>query len=202
MDVPGVKNQTVKVVNGDTTDRRLLDTLQIASYHHVILLCYSEDLPLQQADARTLMTLLHLRDMAEKIGHPFSITSEMLDIHNRNLADVTRADDFIVSDALISLLMSQVSENKWLNAVFKDLFDPEGSEIYLKPASQYIKTGSPVNFYTVVEAARQRSEVAIGYRLKALAGDAGQAYGVVVNPDKSKMVTFTEQDRIVVLAES
>jgi hypothetical protein len=126
----------------------------------------------------------------------------MLDIHNRNLADVIRADDFIVSDALVSLLMAQVSENKWLNAVFKDLFDPEGSEIYLKPASQYVKTGAPVNFYTVVEAARQRGEVAIGYRLQALAGDSSQAYGVVVNPDKSKMVTFSDHDRIVVLAES
>ena len=199
---PGLKNQTVRFINGDTTDRRLLDTLQIASYNHVIILCYSEDLPLQQADARTLVTLLHLRDIAEKIGHPFSITSEMLDIHNRNLADVTQADDFIVSDALVSLLMAQVSENKWLNAVFKDLFDPEGSEIYLKPASQYVKTGSPVNFYTVVEAARQRGEVAIGYRLKALAGDSSQAHGVVVNPDKSKMVTFSDHDRIIVVAES
>jgi voltage-gated potassium channel Kch len=199
---PGLKNQTVCFINGDTTDRRLLDTLQIASYNHVIILCYSEDLPIQQADARTLVTLLHLRDMAEKTGRSFSITSEMLDIHNRNLADVTRADDFIVSDALVSLLMAQVSENKALNAVFKDLFDPEGSEIYLKPASQYVKAGSPVNFYTVVEAARQRGEVAIGYRLQALAGDSSQAYGVVVNPDKSKMVTFSEHDRIVVLAES
>ena len=199
---PELKNQTVHFINGDTTDRRLLDTLQIPNFNHVIILCYSDDLSPQRADSKTLVTLLHLRDIAEKTGHVFSITSEMLDIHNRNLADVTRADDFIVSDALISLLMAQVSENKWLNAVFKDLFDPEGSEIYLKPANQYVKIGTPVNFYTVVEAASQRGEVAIGYRLKALVGDASQAYGVVVNPDKSKTITFSDHDRMVVLAES
>ena len=55
----------------------------------------------------------------------------MLDLRNRALAEVTHADDFIVSDRLVSLLMSQVAENAQLNAVFADLFDAAGSEIYL-----------------------------------------------------------------------
>ena len=84
-------------------------------------------------------------------------------MRNRELAEVTKADDFIVSDKLISLLMSQVSENKYLMRVFEDLFDADGSEIYLKPAGSYVETGRPVNFYTVVESARRRGEVAIGY---------------------------------------
>ena len=37
--------------------------------------------------------------------------SEMLDLRNRALAEVTRADDFIVSARLVSLLMAQVAEN-------------------------------------------------------------------------------------------
>ena len=48
------------------------------------------------------MTLLHLRDMSEKSGKEFAIVSEMLDLRNRQLAEVTRADDFIVSDHLVS----------------------------------------------------------------------------------------------------
>jgi hypothetical protein len=126
----------------------------------------------------------------------------MLDVRNRSLAEVTRTDDFIVSDRLISLMLSQVAENKELNMVFDDLFDPAGSEIFLKHASYYVAVGQPVNFYTVVEAARRRGEVAFGYRLKALSTDASQAYGVVVNPDKSNLITFTERDRIIVLAEN
>ena len=50
----------------------------------------------------------------------------MLDLRNRELAEVTQADDFIVSDQLISLMLAQVAENKHLNAVFADLFDPRG----------------------------------------------------------------------------
>jgi voltage-gated potassium channel Kch len=193
-------NQAVTFKQSDTTDRRTLDELAVTAYDHVIVLCYDLS-DVQQADARTLITLLHLRDIAESAGHPFSIVSEMLDVRNRNLAEVTHADDFIVSDKLVSLMMAQIAENKALNAVFADIFDPEGSEIYIKPATNYVKAGIPVNFYTVMEAAQRRDEVAIGYRLQAHANDAAKAYGVVVNPDKSDIVTFGERDRIVVVAE-
>lgn len=193
--------QSLNYTVADTTDRRVLDSLDVGRYDHIILLCYSDSLPAQEADARTLITLLHLRDMASKSGQDFSIVSEMLDIRNRALAEVTQADDFIVSDRLISLLLSQISENKMLNAVFTDLFDPEGCEIYLKPAADYVRPGEPVNFYTVVEAARRRGEVAFGYRLKAHASDASRAYGVAVNPRKSGTITFSDEDRIIVLAE-
>jgi hypothetical protein len=132
----------------------LLESLNIAHYQHVILLCYA-GLDPQAADARTLITLLHLREIGGRSGHAFSIVGEMLDIRNRNLAEVTRADDFIVSDKLVSLMLAQISENKALGPVFADIFDPEGSEIYVKPAANYVASGEPVNFYTVVEAARR-----------------------------------------------
>jgi hypothetical protein len=139
--------------------------------------------------------------MAEKGGHDFRIVSEMLDARNRELAEVTQADDFIVSNKLTSLMLSQVSENKALNAVFTDVFDPDGSEIYLKPAGNYVEPGVEVSFYTVVEAARRRGEVAIGYRQMAHAKDAARSYGVAVNPKKSARLAFTGADQVIVLAE-
>jgi hypothetical protein len=125
----------------------------------------------------------------------------MADVRNRALAEVTRADDFIVSDRLISLLITQVAENKELNAVFADLFDAEGSEVYLRPASDYVALGRPVNVATVVEAAVRLDEVAIGYRIRAESGDAAKAYGVHVNPRKSTEVTFAPADKVIVLAQ-
>jgi voltage-gated potassium channel Kch len=199
---PGFKNQMVTFRSGDITDRRLLEELAPETYQHVVVLSYSESLEKQQADSHTLITLLHLRDMANQRSVDFSIVSEMLDLRNRTLAEVTQADDFIVSDKLVSLILAQVSENKKLNAVFTDIFDPEGSEIYLKPAGEYVLLGSPVNFYTVVESARRRGEVAFGYQVKAHSGQAAMAYGVVVNPEKSATINFSEEDRIIVLAEN
>jgi voltage-gated potassium channel Kch len=194
-------NQHVELQKGETTNRRVLDRLEIQNFQHVIILSYSDILPTQEADARTLVTLLRLRDIAERFQHSFSIVSEMLDIRNRELAEVTHVDDFIVSDKLISLMLSQVSENKDLSAVFEDLFNPEGSEIYLKPAEYYIRLGEPLTFYTVLEAARRRGEVAIGYRLHANANLREKTYGVTINPRKSLQVTFSARDRIIVLAE-
>ena len=110
-------------------------------------------------------------------------------------------DDFIVSEHLVSLMMAQLSENADLFDVFADIFDPEGAEIYLKPVSDYMTPGEPVNFYTMVEAARRRGETAIGYRLESEAGDAGRSYGVHTNPKKSDKVVFTSEDKLIVIAE-
>lgn len=197
---PALANERIDVRRGDTTNRALLDGLDPRSFDHLIILCYSDVLEPQLADARTLITLLHLRDIAAQFGHDFSIVSEMLDLRNRALAEVTRADDFIVSDRMTSLLLSQVAENRHLKAVFDDLFDPEGSEVYLRAASDYVQAGQPTTFATVVEAARRRGEVAIGYRRRAFIEDAARAYGVVINPAKSAPLTFEAGDRVIVLA--
>ena len=102
---------------------------------------------------------------------------------------------------LVSLMMSQLSEDADLFAIFTDIFDPEGSEIYLKPVSDYVVTGKPVNFYTLLESARRRGETAIGYRLESESGDASKSYGVYTNPKKSEIVTFSPDDRLIVIAE-
>ncbi len=196
-----LKNQTLVVEEGETTDRDVLNKLGVEDYDHVIVLAYST-LESQEADAKTLVTLLHLRDMGEKDETPFSIVSEMLDLRNRELAEATQVDDFIVSEHLISLMMAQLSENAELFDVFTDIFDPEGAEIYLKPVGDYVATGEPINFYTVVEAARRRGETSLGYRIASESGDASKSYGVHTNPKKSEQVTFRPEDKIIVIAEN
>jgi len=197
-------NLTVSFQSGDTTDRSTLEDLSAPTYDHIIVLSGGEEAATdpQDADAHTLVTLLHLRDMSDKLGHSFSIVSEMLDIRNRHLARVTRADDFIVSDSLLSLMLSQISENAELASVFQSLFEAEGSEIYLKPVEDYVQTSRPLNFYTVVEAARRRNEVAIGYRLQGQSQSVEKSYGVKLNPEKSRQVSYEIGDRIIVLADN
>jgi voltage-gated potassium channel Kch len=195
-------HQTVSVRTGNTSDRRTLDALEVPSYDHIIVLSYFDGSGSDDADSRTLVSLLHLREIAERSGRSFSIVSEMLDDRNRELAEIARADDFIVSDRLVSLMMCQVSENKEYAAVVEELIDPEGSEVYLKPADEYVEFGVPLSFYTVVEAARRRGEMAVGYRVMAEAGDPRKSYGVHLNPAKSRRMEFAEGDKVIVLAVS
>ena len=138
-------------------------------------------------------SLLHLRDLAR-------LTSEILDIGNRELASVSEADDFIVSNTLVSLMVSQIAENPHLVRVFEELFSPEGYEIYLKPASEYVRADSHA-FGVVCEAALRRGEVAIGYRLAKTANDPAAAFGVAINPPKTARVELGEADKIIVLAD-
>ena len=195
-------NIKLEFEQADTTAHTVIDSLDITAYDSIQLLCYKEEMDMQDADAQTLISLLHIRRVMDETGQDIKVVSEMLDLKNRDLAEVTKADDFIVSDKLISLLMSQYSENKYLSRVFDDLFNANGSEIYLKPMSDYIRPGESVDFYTVLESARRKGQTAIGYRVAASAHDHDRAYGVVINPLKSKTLFFTAQDKIIVLAEN
>jgi ion channel POLLUX/CASTOR len=191
---------TVTFQQLETTQRAVLEAIDFSGIDHTIILSDSDELGAQQADAKTLLTLLHLRDIAERGRHEFSIVSEMQDVRNQALTEGNRADDFVIGDRLVSLMLTQVSENRELSAVFADLFDAEGSEIYFKPAADYVKTGVALNFYTVVAAAMRRGQMAIGYRLHARSPDAAHGYGVVINPPKSALVHFSAQDQIIVLS--
>ncbi len=194
-----LSKQTVAFRQDDTTDRDVLDGLDLRSYHHVIVLSYSDALDTQAADARTLVTLLHLREIADRIGHSFSIVSEMLDLRNRNLARVTRVDDFIVSDRLASLMLAQIAQNPHLVEIFGELFDPTGSEIQMRPAHDYVRLDAPLTFYTLTAAARRHGEVAIGYWVRADSQSDERNYGVYLNPPKSRPITLSNADQIIVL---
>lgn len=200
----GLKHQTVAYWFGDTTNRKILDELNIENYDHIIVLSQTDLQDVQATDARTLSTLLHLRDIATKKKHTFSIVSEMLDDRNRELAEITHTDDFIVSVKIDSLMLSQISENKELKTVFELLFSAGGPAIYIKPAEYYVELGRPVNFYTVMESARQQNQIAIGYKLhKAKPRYEGGvlSHGVMVNPVKSNQLFFSEGDKIIVLSD-
>lgn len=194
-----VANTKIELRTGSPTDRETLEAIEPERFDHVIVLAHG-GLDAQRADARTLVTLLHLRDIADSRGAEFSIVSEMIDERNRQLAEVTRVDDVIVSDKIISLMLTQISENAALAQVFRELFSAGGSEIYLRPAGDYV-AAREVNYATVVEAARRRGECAIGYRQAALADDPASDFGVSINPPKSGLLALDGSDQVIVLAE-
>ena len=195
------RNLTVGFTRCQPTSRASLERLDLGSYQHIIVLGDDRIEP-DHADDRTLVTLLHLRDIEVRLGDPYAIVTEMHDDANREVAQVTKADDFIVSTRLISLLLTQLAENRHLHAVFTDLFDPAGSEIHLKPAGDYLTPDRAANFATIVEAARRRGHTAIGYRRHHPDADDHSRDQVVLNPDKSAPLTLTASDSVIVLAET
>lgn len=201
--LPDTANLATEIRTVPTTQRATLEALDVMRFDQIIVLCYSDHLDAQRADARTLVTLLHLREMLAHVPHEQrpGIVSEMLDDRNRELAQVTEVDDVIVSDKILSLVIAQISENARLDAVFGDLLDADGAELYLRPVEEYVQLGREASFATVVAAALRRGETAIGFRAVALAQEPSALYGVTVNPAKAAVFTPAAGDRVVVLAE-
>jgi hypothetical protein len=162
------------------------------SFHEVIVLGYRDGDP-DEADARTLLTLLAFRRVRqeEPVG-PVRMVAELLDQRHAPLAVATGADDFIVSDELTSLMLAQLSENRELSQVFVDLFDRTGCSIELREALQY-GAHKATCFGDVVLTASTLGHSAIGYRRTG----SGE---VKVNPAKSTPLSLTVDDEIIVVA--
>jgi hypothetical protein len=192
------QNIEVTLVVGDPTKRRVLEAVNVNSFDHIIIVACREKNDVQRADAITLHTLLQVRAMTgNKQG--LNIVSEILDDHNRKLAESARADDFIVSDKIVSHVISQISVNKHLSSVFNALFSAGGKRIAMAPAENYVRTGEPVSFDTVVSSASIAGKSAFGYRLDSEKNELGSLHGVRLNPKRKDLVTFYPGDTLIVI---
>jgi Castor and Pollux protein voltage-gated ion channel component len=191
---PKLRNIEVRVEFGPMPGDELDALVEQVGFDHVIVLCYRDVLTEAEADSRVLLTLLQLRGSILRSGGGSNVVAELLDERDVPLARTAGVDEFIVSERLTSLIMTQLSENALLQPVFDDLLDEAGAEIYLKPASLYSESGLTGTFGDLVHAAAARGEVAIGWR-KA----AGAA--AVLNPPKSAAVELAIDDLVVVLSD-
>ena len=195
MDLP---NLHVDVTEAERPEDGALPEMMAAhSFDHIIVLCYREGMTVSESDAKTLMTLLQLRQlMQEQEGQRVSIVTELLDVGDVQLAQVANPDDFIVSEQLVSLMLTQVAENPELDPLFASLFDAERAEIVLKPVAGYLPKGRH-SFAAAVVAARAKNEIAVGYR--RIATDAAPA-SVALNPSKTDEIDFSDGDQLIVLS--
>lgn len=189
----GLVNSKVEIRLMEGGPELLHEVLGESRYEQGILLGYREGIAAGDADARTLLTLMALRQRWPK-GHPpeVRLVAEVLDQRNVPIAQVAGVDDFIVSDQLASLMLAQLSENVELRGVFDELFDAEGVALALRPAKRFAPDGS-VTFGQIVAAGSHFNESPIGYRT---ASDGR----VVLNPAKSVTIALRPEDEVVVLA--
>ncbi len=190
-----LKNIDIKFVECDTTDRAILDTLTESDVDHVLLLS-DEDGDAETSDAITLLKLIHLRDIAKKDNKRFNITSEMMNATNQRLAKVAHVNDLVIGSNIVNLILTQISENRDLSTIFKELLHSYGSEIYIRSAKNYVKLNTEIDFYQLTEIVGKSNEIAIGYKIQK-----GNTFEIINCPPKSQKITFKEQDCVIVLAD-
>ncbi len=191
-----LQNISLTKIEGDITKRENIKELLKHDIDHVLLLSSDEMNP-DDSDSKTLLKLIHLRDLEEKTTKKFSITSEMKNTKNEKLAQVARVNDLVISNNIINLLLTQISQNRNLSYVFKELLSSQGAEIYLKRLTNYVKPDIEVDFYEVSEIVKGHNEIALGYK-KQLA----DTYKIITNPTKEEKIIFSKDDYLIILSRN
>jgi len=194
-EIAGLTNIEVTVTASEDEADVLPRLAATVRYSSVIILSYKQGLSPSDADARSLLAMLLIQRGLADAGDDREprVIVELLDAKAAELAAVTGADDFVVSDALASLMMSQLSEHPDLAEVYRQIYTAEGSALHMETADTFVGQGE-LTFGQVVATTAVHGRLAIGWR-RVVDGEAE----VVVNPDKSRTVTFGPEDHIVVI---
>jgi voltage-gated potassium channel Kch len=169
---------------------RLIDEM---TPDEVIVLGYRDKISIADADAMTMLTMLHVGSHLQRIGRSHTpVIAEVLDMRRTELAKQTSAVDLVVSDELGARMIAQLAENPSLAPVFHDLFSADGATINVVPATRYVSVGTELSYLEFVLAARERGESAIGYRAAATGT-------VRLNPPKSERLAVAEGDSLIVV---
>jgi hypothetical protein len=194
-EVEGYANITVGVTASDDESDALPRLAATVCYSSVIILAYRHVLPADDADARSLLAMLLIRrglaDAAD--DREPRVIVELLDAKAAELAAVTGADDFVVSDAWASLMMSQLSENPTLAEVYRQIYTAEGRALHMETADAFVGQGE-LTFAQVVATLAEQGRLAIGWR--TVVDGEGE---VVVNPAKNRTIAFGPDDHVVVI---
>jgi hypothetical protein len=178
-------------------------------YDNIIILAGSDSgdeyVDVARVDSENIVALLLLRRIFSQYptkSQNTKLITEILDSQNDALVAKAGVQDVIISNRLVSMIMAQISESRDIEKVYDDIFQEDGSEIYLKPADLYFQSlPIQVSFADMMGVAQKRGEVCIGVKIKALENDKESNNGITLIPEKNTSYKLQKDDSLVVLAE-
>lgn len=161
----------------------------------IVLLGYRSGLSSEEADGRTLIHLMLVKQELRALGIASRIVVELLDEDSIELARTSGADDFVVSDAIASCLMTQLADEPGRRAVLESLQSAAEPSFDLIDASVLgIDTGTEIAFGSIIETAYSYGWLALGWRRSIDRG--GES---TLNPEVTDVVELGDGDQIIVV---
>ena len=176
---------------GDATERVIYEDLDIDSFGSVVVL--ADETTDEDADTRALRVLLRLSERDDYVSFQDKLIVELLDGTNRDLVDGLGVRDIVVTSDLISAQLAQVSQQKVLGSIYRELLSAGGVEFSLRPVTEYVSLRETCRFDDLTYAAQQHSEIAIGLYLSHRE--------VLLNPPRQQQWSLSEDDQLIVLAQ-
>jgi|TARA_B110000305_G_C19433395_1_gene637498 Trk K+ transport system NAD-binding subunit len=160
----------------------------------ILILGYNDHFTPDISDTYSLMQNLQLKDVLSEMNPEEKprVILQLNDGSKQDLIDVEENNEFIVSNILTSLLMSQLANNPILGVIFDELFSPKGCEIYINPIEKYLNI-SNIKFIKVSELINyclDRNETFIGY----IASN-----DLVLNPPKNDSLQISTKDLEIII---
>ena len=197
---------TITINEADLNDLNQLNQIDPISFNSLLILSPSGT-TIEEMDAYVISLLIRVRQILRKSGSnnwPKLIT-EVMDSDNIDIILNSGVEDFMVSNQFVSQIMAQVSEEPLALDVYDDLFQADGSELYIKPASNYFsfenKDSISIPYGECVQAALLRKEVIIGLQIHSEQKNREKMFGINLIPPKDKVFTISKDDGLIALAE-
>lgn len=198
----------------DLNDLESLDNINPQDFDSILILSPGGS-TIEEMDAYVISMLIRIRQIliSKKDSENNNLDSkdwpklitEVMDSENIDIILNSGVEDFMVSNQFVSQIMAQVSEEPMALDVYDDLFQSEGSELYIKPASYYFdfKDSKTITipYGECVQAARLRNEVILGLQIHADQKNKDNMFGIVLIPNKDDEFTLSEKDGLIALAE-
>lgn len=205
-----IEELDIQLIEANPFDGKELAELNPFSYEDIIILPQNvgTDGNAERIDSETIVVLLLLRNLkktyeAEGKKVKTKVVTEVLDSNNQALIHQAGVNDFIISNRLVSMLLAQISEEPDIQLVYDDLFQEDGSEIYVKPIDLYFDDlPQTVTYADLMGVAQKRDqEVCIGVKIGKKTSLADENYGITLIPEKNTTYTIEPADALVVVAE-
>jgi hypothetical protein len=155
-------------------------------------------------DSENIKLLLMVKKILSNVeGNKPLIVAEVLDTSNLELFDHMGISDFLLSNRLISIFLTQLTKQPELIEVYDKLLSKDGSEIYIKSAANYFtEFNKSFNFGDLLKVTQDNREIAIGYKIMLdQPKPNGRYYDIIINPTKDQSFKLSERDYLIVISD-
>ena len=166
---------------------------KIASESEHIIILADRNMDKEDADINSIMLVLKLMNLREIHDYIYNLTVELNMENTYNVAMQHDKIDYIVSSHIASLLLAQISENPDMVYILDELLSQKGNELFSKSILMFNLNLEHDYSY----AGLKQIVLSYGYVLLGYSNNSE----IILNPDSSSRVSFSEGDRLFVLGE-
>lgn len=179
--------------------------IDLDSYESIIILG-DEELEIQEKDAKSILTMLLIKRLFEKSGKSElkdkNVVIEVYDEKNREIVDLTEITDYIISDTIISSVITQLSEENRLYNILDEILGSAGCEIYLDSIQNYIDNFErEYTFKELSSIVANEGTILMGYKKSDEEYNKDRNYGIYLNPEKNNKIKLSKDDKVIILFE-